>query len=92
MTRRGCQVPSNRRPLDRRGPAGVRAHNPCPGVPQHLQRLPIQLLSPFLSTTFKVRGDKSFIFLQHSRLAVNLRQVSFLSHLFSSTFKDIPSF
>jgi hypothetical protein len=32
------------------------------------------------------------MFLQHSRFAVNLRQVNFLSHLFSATFKVIPSF
>jgi len=45
-----------------------------------------------VSTTFKVRGDNWLIFHKHSRFGVNLIEINFISYLFSSTFKVIPSF
>jgi hypothetical protein len=42
-----------------------------------------QRLSPFISTLSRVLSDKCLIFLKHHGLEMNLRQVNFVSHLFS---------
>lgn len=55
-------------------------------------RPPARQLSPVFSTTFRPRGAKWLIFVEHLGVGEYLREVSLLSPLFSTNHRDIPSF